>query len=334
MIIERDARLDAARGLGMLFVVYGHLLEPVVLDNVRTAEGLSLAVYRIIYAFHMPFFFLVTGMIDRAAARGSLTAAFKTTLNLVLTAFLFSAVSFIPQWLVGSRGACQILYDLFSGTDFGLAPLWFLPALALIRFVYAIAHILSSKIEFWCFLIFILDITWICSNLNFGYWQIHTIFGALPFYLIGRFMGAAGFKTSLISTVCGLGTLLLLAPQNFVHFASNHYGSLPTSLACALGGSYFALYLVSSLRGIVFTALAQIGYRSFDLFITSGIILAASPSMRSLDNAAGLIVLATIGIPIQIALSIVLHRPIAALRRIADRCVDISQRQRIVLFAR
>jgi fucose 4-O-acetylase-like acetyltransferase len=49
---KRIEFLDAAKGIGILFVVLGH--NPIKLDYP--------IIYQVIYSFHMPFFFLLSGI--------------------------------------------------------------------------------------------------------------------------------------------------------------------------------------------------------------------------------------------------------------------------------
>ncbi|MGT2485815.1 acyltransferase family protein [Methylobacterium oryzae CBMB20] len=69
MAPSRDLQLDAARGLAVLLVLLGHLLQPVFYGPSGLEPGPALAVWRVIYAFHMPFFFLLCGMVDRIKGR-------------------------------------------------------------------------------------------------------------------------------------------------------------------------------------------------------------------------------------------------------------------------
>ena len=46
--------IDVAKGLGMVLVIYGHLL---------LSEGLWVAINRAIYSFHMPMYFVLSGYV-------------------------------------------------------------------------------------------------------------------------------------------------------------------------------------------------------------------------------------------------------------------------------
>ena len=52
--MQREKYIDVAKGIGILLVVYGHVI------NSGSLESLSV-VSQVIYSFHMPLFFFVTG---------------------------------------------------------------------------------------------------------------------------------------------------------------------------------------------------------------------------------------------------------------------------------
>ncbi|HLR44654.1 MAG TPA: acyltransferase family protein, partial [Brevibacterium sp.] len=75
----RDSRLDVAKGVLIILVVYGHLLARVGLD-----DGLTDLVYTVIYAFHMPAFIFLAGitakstrLVERIATFVILLATFQ-----------------------------------------------------------------------------------------------------------------------------------------------------------------------------------------------------------------------------------------------------------------
>ena len=55
---ERLSSLDIAKGLGIILVVFGHTLSPVMEGNTFLEW-----IYRVIYTFHMPLFFLASGYV-------------------------------------------------------------------------------------------------------------------------------------------------------------------------------------------------------------------------------------------------------------------------------
>lgn len=120
---QRLALLDIAKGLGILFVIYGHV-------GLRE-QGLSAYLYVWIYAFHIPLFFVLSGSTFRV--KGHFGTFLWTRVKRLLGAYLFLYV------------LCYLLYALLLGhflplsyfegilwgsVDTVMPPvLWFLPAL-------------------------------------------------------------------------------------------------------------------------------------------------------------------------------------------------------------
>ena len=329
MAIGRDTSLDAARGLGILLVICGHLLEPAFIGQEDVTRGLAFTIWRTIYAFHMPYFFLVTGMADKLVEGRRSSDVTATALQLVLTALAFSLLAYIPQVIAESVSVREILMRHLAGQRLGLAPLWFLIALALVRILYAAASKISGRVVYWSFLVTVLVVSWACAKYQFQPWYFQSLLGALPFYLIGRLAEAEGLKVSASAALCGLAALLTCSSDNFVHLAAGQYGDLPHFAAGALGGCCFALALIGYLRGVALTAAAYLGRRSFELFVISGIVLAASPLMRQLDNALGLLLIFLLGVPSHIVLARFLRRPITAARRAIGVLVELWRHPRI-----
>lgn len=96
----RSQWLDNAKGLLIIAVIWGHLIEPLAL-----ADPLSAGVYGAIYLFHMPAFALVSGMLSRPALgpRGLFEIGAKLLLPLLAFQILYGAamIQLAPHRLAG-----------------------------------------------------------------------------------------------------------------------------------------------------------------------------------------------------------------------------------------
>ena len=54
--------VDYAKGLGIILVVYGHISEGVFNAGMTMNRSLYTTIDTIIYSFHMPLFFLLSGL--------------------------------------------------------------------------------------------------------------------------------------------------------------------------------------------------------------------------------------------------------------------------------
>lgn len=125
----RIEEVDIMRGIGIILVVIGHM-------------GINSAIFRFIYAFHMPLFFFISGI----------TYKEKRTVDNLKTLILPYAVGgLVPLALyaVFNRyGWLDIVNDLrglvggCSADGFYFTPnpaLWFLPCMFMLRFIDKIA---------------------------------------------------------------------------------------------------------------------------------------------------------------------------------------------------
>ena len=93
--MKRIDWIDTAKALGIFLVFYGHLIE-----NVSRCEGLDVAFlqYKFIYAFHMPFFFFISGFFGKKEI--SLKQAVYKLLVRRLTPVLTFSLMTVPFWIV------------------------------------------------------------------------------------------------------------------------------------------------------------------------------------------------------------------------------------------
>ncbi len=141
----RISWIDVARGLAILFVIYGH--------------GLAANSPRfLIYSFHMPLFFFLSGYVFHSRKNGSFFASLKKDFRrIMIPYFIFAAISY-SLWLSNvppdnrtaellSKQAYGILYG--NGNNGYLAiniVLWFLPTLFVTRTIfYHIAKLQNKK---------------------------------------------------------------------------------------------------------------------------------------------------------------------------------------------
>lgn len=62
---DRIVSFDIAKGIGIILVVIGHTMSPIMSGNEIMEEF-----YSILYVFHMPLFFLLAGLVSNALIGG------------------------------------------------------------------------------------------------------------------------------------------------------------------------------------------------------------------------------------------------------------------------
>lgn len=114
MRAERIKELDIAKGICILLMVIGH-------------SGMPDALHRFIYAFHMPFFFFVSGITTNVSK--SLFPYLQNKIKGLLVPFLIYDLIHFPSYaLIYNRSAIEQFISEFNEGSFGSA-LWFVPIL-------------------------------------------------------------------------------------------------------------------------------------------------------------------------------------------------------------
>lgn len=133
---KRIAYLDIARGIGMILVVMGHV------------EYVNSTLRQFISAFHMPLFFLISGILiwERQEQKRSLRELIKHKLRSIMLPYaVFSLLSFVIE---GSRIAIKglaewpvVFRQLYQSLCLqGVSTLWFLPALFMSELIFIAIH--------------------------------------------------------------------------------------------------------------------------------------------------------------------------------------------------
>lgn len=156
----RDKLIDVARGIGILLVVFAHIYEGIATN--------------IIYLFHMPLFFFLSGAtISFSKSQFDRNYVNKRIKTLLVPYFLFSLISFFYWWRIesyfrpsfdspifdGIMGnlsmPIQQFINIFLSISFGSAfvynsPLWFLTCLFISIVCYTLIKKYIGKYSFFC----------------------------------------------------------------------------------------------------------------------------------------------------------------------------------------
>lgn len=311
--MDRDHRLDVARGIAILLVVAGHALEPLLFPlPYSERDPLLVQVWLAIYSFHMPAFFLLAGAVNGLRGREPIRTVVLDSARLILCTLIIHLVAAVLLWPLRPRPIEFAATSLLCGEGFSLAPLWFLVALALVRVLEAIAAACPHGGLRWAFLGLVLAGSYAGAVSGTVWWQNRALLGALPFYLAGRLSHPSSLVPGWPAALAGLLTVLWLSPGNTVHLASGQYGDVAVFFATATGGTCLLLavsaWVCNQTSGPV---LPWLGRHSFHLFMVNAVVLAITPSL----NGGAAVLWAMIGIPAQVALAWALRRPLSGLHR-------------------
>lgn len=148
---ERNISLDIARGVGIILVVIGHVMSPVMAGN----NAMETA-YQILYVFHMPLFFLLAGLVAQKLIGGGYTSSrlelIKHRATRLMIPYFTWAIIYMPmKMLMKEQVRFQYDYSLWT-LLIGNNPdgqLWFLYVL----FVFSVVSILfvnEKNLKWWC----------------------------------------------------------------------------------------------------------------------------------------------------------------------------------------
>ena len=272
---QRNYYIDLAKGIGILFVVLSHNKNP-------------LNPY--IYSFHMPLFFLLSG-IFHPTNQELKTFVKKRVQRLLVPYFCFSTVLFLFWFLLarrfgGSASQDTSVFESFMGIFMGTqingisnivwgGTLWFLPCLFLVGCMY---HLISRySIKY----IILFNIAAVLLNLALTRifktlfpWSFLTALMALPFYTFGNL-----FKTHLqqkpnnnhfwtdnaVLFILSISTFFLGSPFG-INMASNRYYNGLLFFIGGFAGSLLIINLVKLIPKDRFKWINYLGMNTLVIF--------------------------------------------------------------------
>lgn len=243
---QRINWIDWAKVFAIYLVVLGHLLD---------TTGKEGYISNLIYSFHMPFFFFISGYLFKIKEsnfylflKGSIRSLLVpyVLLNLIGNFFL------IPTWILSKRWLSeQLFYFLTADCHGEPGPTWFLVCLFQVRllayFIVRQNPISRSLIVLSCVLI--------AYMFPFHlYWRIDTVFMVIPFFIVGYVLKN---KLSFFSSKV-LFVLLLCITL----FSAMIIGN--TNVYLRLFGNYPLLYYPCAFVGIFMLISLSFMFNSFN----------------------------------------------------------------------
>ena len=185
---ERLLWLDQLRGIAMFFVVIGHVALP---KSVNTY----------IYAFHMPIFFMISGMTHRANKYPTFSACVKDKAKKLLLPHVFMNIAMLPVWILNFKlltNASPTLFELFKGIFFSnnlkyqtpSNATWFLVTLFVIEvLIYLFERVANNCKERVAIFVILCSIISYIESINKVklplFWHIDVAFTGIAFYYVG-----------------------------------------------------------------------------------------------------------------------------------------------------
>ena len=283
---------DAAKGIGILLVVLGH----------NQINSFMPVFHQFIYSFHMPLFFMLSGMFFKPQIGffpllkrrfSSVLRPYLIMLILIYAGYLF--FSTMPVMQVVMRFVKSLLYSMPDTMEW--LPMWFLPHLFLLNlFAWLVVWLIYARLPaVWMRLLFLTGLLWCgvvvmraSAGIDFSFlvlrvqggltWSADLLLVTVSFFLLGyemrQSLPEAVLRSRWVLLVSGLlwVALNLYFPVK-VDLAARAYGFFPLATLVALSGSLFVLSLAYQLEqwdGPLFTGLKTLGNISIILLIFHG----------------------------------------------------------------
>lgn len=269
---ERNAWVDYAKAIGIILVVYGHVARGVFNAGLPMDEDNYLLVDSIIYSFHMPLFFFLSGLFfyDSLMKRGKAGLIVNKVDTVVYPFIVWSLLQGLIEVVLSNYTNGDVtLGQVFSLLWSPRAQFWFLYALFLIfvvcSFVYARAdrrYFLPILLVFGALYVFKQDL----AMGNIG----RFIFGNAVFFALGIWFNEikAYFLARYVPLTLFFGTLFVVGQYLFhITFGLNwEVGGVPV-LALATVSIFFMIALSMWLGRVRMQWLLFIGASSMTIYL-------------------------------------------------------------------
>jgi len=243
--------VDNAKAIGIVLVVLGH------------SRGLPDSLIRLIFSFHVPLFFFISGFLVKPNKLGAdvCSNAKKILQTLGIPYLLFFSLAFVYWLATRHMGAKALLYagktwygpivGLFSGLESDLyvdPPLWFFPCFILTAITYQASRkflTLKASTCLYAVLAFFLSVLWKYDSYRLPL-GLDSMWIALSFYAVGQYVREknvfSNIRSFYIVAILLISSALLIYASSFndrVDLANMYFGIRP------------ALYLPTALLGII-----------------------------------------------------------------------------------
>ena len=255
--MKRFDYIDYAKGLGMLCVIWGHIMY----------AGLSA---RVVYAFHIPLFFFLSGMVfSKDRYDGVITFLKRRVSSLLIPYAIFSVLTW-AFWVFFLRISHQPMDEcwkplletlLARGSEGYLVhnvPLWFVPCLFVVELLYFFLRKCSVAVRVELSLLFAwVGCTMVRGEWSYDFtalpWSIDVALFAFPFYALGNLMvEKEGSLLALEKKVAAHGKgFLLLMLVCFVCLCVGAGRNGRVSMGHAMLGNSVPMFYLYAICGIV-----------------------------------------------------------------------------------
>ncbi len=298
-IQNRIRIIDIARFYGIVLVYYGHIVEQVM----YTGSAQAAAQYKLIYSFHMPLFFLLSGtIVSERKLLLPLSRFFKLTLASRLVPYVFFSILmvvvslFVSGWFpLGALTDSSAYLKSFAATLTGFPafciPLWFMALLISVELFHALVSrvMKSSSMLVLSAVVLYVGGFYLNDAYNFvanqkAIWFVNEVPVIYVFYVAGILLKRSGFLTRdfprywlILGTVFSLFLVVLTFDLNkgpfrliqAVVIVLSGHGNIILFPLTAFFGSLFILFTAAN--SPAWGWLSHLGRNALSLFCLNGL---------------------------------------------------------------
>ena len=271
--------IDVSKGIGILLVYYGHMLER--LADLHLESSYSQWVY--LYSFHMPAFFILSGYVHTKVISNRITFLQNKLIRIIIPILFFNILFWVLWLIINDKNFDvvtisyyfqRLLDTLYSGNRSYSVLTWFLYCILGVYVLHAIFgnYLRNKKLLVVAIFVFGLFGYWLTSpyvgSLDVSkvlqLWYFDEAFVAYAFFLVGQLMSSVekdytkflNKKVYFVIALVGIAILYLTVPLNdgpfrwskqAVIMAVRSHGDLIFYIS-AIAGSVAFIYLVRLLN--------------------------------------------------------------------------------------
>jgi acyltransferase len=248
---HRIEYIDSLKGIGILLVLLGHV------------SGIPATLHDVIYSFHMPLFFIISGFLFSGKAP-AYDYVKKKTLRLIIPAWFMGLLCggpFIILLLLGKIDSTEFLSRLLgtmggypvADNNFHCSPIWFLFA---IFWVDVLAMLLFKLLgEHWLFVLFFVGvISGVIGQMFDGYFifNLNIACTSIQYFIVGIILRRFNILSNDRLIAFGLFVFIAcyLSSPETINLSRNYIGGkwFAVTFLGAVGASLFCVYISKNLN--------------------------------------------------------------------------------------
>ncbi|MBC2327749.1 acyltransferase family protein [Listeria booriae] len=283
IINERITWIDYAKGIGIILVVYGHVLRGVFEAGLDIPIRLFTYEDSFIYSFHMPLFFFLSGLFANHLLKRSFFSNLKNKARSMLYPYLlWSLIQGGIMLALSSYTNGQTTWsDIIKIPIEPIAQFWFLYVLFLITLLYFIGRKIAPASY-----VLVLGFILLCIAPLLNFWVLVPLAQNFFFFVLGSVMNKQRLTTILVKKWNFIAIpLYLIVNVALIQFIGNKWVHHFLWGLAAVCGIYLIAFICVNLK-YNHRFLQYLGQNSMIIFVAH--ILAASGARILLLNIFGI----------------------------------------------